>query len=398
MPSEDAAALVEETGDAIANDQFDLAEQKLDAASTIYDSLTRKEAADARRIRAARDSGSPPLGTMEQLDAYLRQLNSTRLLRVSFLTGTAAYLLDPLAEDAAKVTTLASDLVESERDAAAMVGDARDAATTVDLPAIPTITEAETSDTSVLVGQSVTLSVTVRNVGDDTSTDVSVAVDAEEGLDPVADSLTVADLPPDGEATRDVEIRTTESGESSLRLGLGPEEPPDNPTAVLSVADRTGVADDMLTSITTLEERLSNANLDQQTRESLQSRLDVARARAENFKQLAENDQTTAAKEAAEEANVALGDFLNALAGLSEGTLTSAQRRTFDQLATNGIEQTGLLQSEPSELAPYTDDSGIIAESGLREAVDDWVGREIDTTLLRDAIEAWRTETVVTNT
>lgn len=51
---------------------------------------------------------------------------------------------------------------------------------------------------------------------------------------------------------------------------------------------------------------------------------------------------------------------------------------------------------EPSGLAAYANDDGIITENGLAEAVDDWVAREINTALLRDAIEAWRTETIVT--
>jgi hypothetical protein len=397
MPSEDAAALVEEISAAITNDQFGLAERKLDTVRNTYEGLTRTEAADERRIRAARDSGSPPLGTMEQLDAYLRQLNGTRLLRVSFLTGMAAYLLDPLAKDAANVTTIASDLVESERDAAAMVGDARDAATAVDLPAIPTITETESSETSVLVGRSLTLSVTVRNVGDDTATDVGVTVDAEDGLDPATESLSFDTLPPGEERTRTVEVTATAPGESSISLGVGPEEPADTPAVVVSVAEPTGISDDVLGSITTLEERVTNANLEPTTRESLQSNLDTARARAEEFKRLAEDGQTSAAKEAAAAANVAFGDFLNAVAGLSDGALDPARRRAFNQLATNGIEQTAPILSEPSGLAAYANDSGIITESGLTEAVDDWVNRDIETALLRDAIDAWRAETVVTD-
>ncbi|MFB6102973.1 MAG: CARDB domain-containing protein [Haloplanus sp.] len=398
MPSENAATLVEETVAAIEDDDFSLADSKLTAASGVLDDIAREEVADERRIRAARNSNATSLGKTEQLDDYLRQLNGTRMLRSSFLAAAAAYLIDPLADDASTITDLGEDLVESERDAAAKVGDARDVADAVDLPATPTVVEAEASDTAVLVGQSLTVSVTVRNVGDEPATAVTVTVDAEDGLAPDVESLAFDTLPPGGEGTRTVEVSTTAPGESSISLGLGPAEPADTPAIAVSVAERTRITNDMLTSITTVEERLKNASLDEATRTSLQAKLDTARTRVKEAKQLFKNGQTADAKEAVKAANVALGDFLNAVAGLDDGAIESTRRRAFDRLTTNGIEQTGPLLKEPSGLAAYANDSGIITESGLTEAVDDWVNREIETALLRKAIDAWRAETVVTST
>lgn len=44
---------------------------------------------------------------------------------------------------------------------------------------------------------------------------------------------------------------------------------------------------------------------------------------------------------------------------------------------------------EPSPLAPYTDDSGVVQTEGLNLAIADWAAGEIDTEFLRRVIQAW---------
>jgi len=55
--------------------------------------------------------------------------------------------------------------------------------------------------------------------------------------------------------------------------------------------------------------------------------------------------------------------------------------------------------TEPSGLARYAGEDGVVGTDGLRLAIDDWRAGDIDTDLLRDVIEAWRSgEPVVTPT
>lgn len=48
------------------------------------------------------------------------------------------------------------------------------------------------------------------------------------------------------------------------------------------------------------------------------------------------------------------------------------------------------LTTGESPLEPYTDSDGVVSTTGLRQAIDDWRGDDLNTDLLRQTIDAWR--------
>jgi hypothetical protein len=70
-------------------------------------------------------------------------------------------------------------------------------------------------------------------------------------------------------------------------------------------------------------------------------------------------------------------------AGIAPGTYDVVVQVSGDEFTTTITVEAG------SPLSAYANDQGVVDDSGLSAAIDDWVSGEIDDDLLSQAIDAW---------
>ncbi|WP_435146037.1 CARDB domain-containing protein [Halobaculum sp. P14] len=202
---------------AVDNGETQLARTILGQISETYERGGEEFEAKVQRAMAAVEQGTLTESEREQLLQFTRNAAQTNLSRTGFLVEAVSFFEGDVGESSLVETTKRVKQAEQNIDSASEA--ATSTASNADITASPGLLGSSAPD-ELTQGTSVTLTVTVGNVGDAESGPLSLAVSTEDGLEPGQSSYGVGPLAGGARRRLDVELTGRSAGTHSVTLSL----------------------------------------------------------------------------------------------------------------------------------------------------------------------------------
>lgn len=213
--SPDINSLLTDFQNAIDDNDTELAQTLLLQLNNAYDERSADEQAEVQRSIAAIEEGNLTESEREDLFNLTKDMAQTKLARSNFLTVAVNYLESDEVESATEVTNTATDTQDAEDSLSTTSESAETVSDSVELDGTPTILNTN-APSEVVPDQSVTMSVTLGNVGDADTGELSIETASSDSVTPVDDSISVGSLSPDNQ--QDTELEFEVSGDGSVEL------------------------------------------------------------------------------------------------------------------------------------------------------------------------------------
>ena len=199
MSADKITKTLQEFGEAIASDDYDTADEILGELSDLYGNIRAEEMEVVNQLHAA--MGEEPLSSdeLENAHEYFGQKTSTNLARTGILAGGKMYLIDPYNTDEKDIVNGVEQLIDHEVKLQEQEGLARKILTEADVPATISILRVSDPAQQPIVGDPITLDVVIKNVGEETASNVEVTCEAPLEVEPTSETL--GDLAPGAERT-----------------------------------------------------------------------------------------------------------------------------------------------------------------------------------------------------
>ncbi|WP_135820538.1 CARDB domain-containing protein [Halostella litorea] len=181
-----------------------------------------EERSSVEQAALTREEDDPDRETLAALQAHIENATETSLDRAGFLGAATTYLEDRSA-DTGDVTDAADTLQGKERDLQSSAESVAETLESTTLPASVEVVAIDGAATERAVDEEFAVAATVENVGDRRAGDVTVTVEAEDGL--VASPDRRGPVPVEPGQRRDVEftVLATRPGEYSLDFRVDSE-------------------------------------------------------------------------------------------------------------------------------------------------------------------------------
>ena len=244
--------------DAVEADEFAEAKDALDRLNDLYDRVESEEAAHVKQIRRAISEGVIMGEEREVVQQYVGQKVSTGVARAGVMMGGGMYLLAPTEAEGSDIVEGVDELIEHEKEKVDRENLARSVVSDAELPAIASIVNVTKSQDSFVVGESIPIDVTVRNVGDSSASDLELSSKAD--LDVKPDSVSVGELDPGGERTLTFELAASE-GDYEVEFVLESDDAgSDSKRAVIAIRSKQSVTEFAAQSIEEIRELVDGEN------------------------------------------------------------------------------------------------------------------------------------------
>lgn len=208
----DVNDLLEDFRNALEAGEREVARTILGQLSDAYDRRGRDFEANVQRAMTALEEESLSEAEREELLRFTRVATQTNLNRTGFLIEAVSFFEGDQTE---------STLVETSQAVARSEQELEDASgtTSTSVGASPGLLGSSSPD-EVTEGSSVELTVTVGNVGDEESVPLSLAVSADEGIEPARSTYDVGALAGGERVEIAIEVTGTGSGERNVTVKL----------------------------------------------------------------------------------------------------------------------------------------------------------------------------------
>ena len=208
------AALLQEFADAIASGEYEEAEAVLELLRETYDERISREAARFERAVAVRSQSDISTEQQTRLDDHREQAIAVEFDRSAFLLEAASFLTDPENSDEESVLEASESLGQREQRFERVQEETQQDLTATTLPARIRILQVDAE--TLVVRDSSSLQVTVRNIGDEPATGVHVAVDGERAIQVDGTPATTDEIPAADTSSFTFDMSATEPGEYRL--------------------------------------------------------------------------------------------------------------------------------------------------------------------------------------
>ena len=244
--------------DAVEADEFAEAKDALDRLNDLYDRVESEEAAHVKQIRRAISEGVIMGEEREVVQQYVGQKVSTGVARAGVMMGGGMYLLAPTEAEGSDIVEGVDELIEHEKEKVDRENLARSVVSDAELPAIASILDITKSQDSFVVGDSIPVDVTARNVGDSSASDLELSTKVD--LDIKRDSISVGELEPGEERTLTFELVASE-GDYEVEFVLeSADAGSDSKRAELSIRSKQSVTEFAAQSIEEIRELVDGEN------------------------------------------------------------------------------------------------------------------------------------------
>lgn len=263
--------------------QSQLSAGELDAANDTFTELsgkyTEREAQDELafgRSKALRESGSVSGSLKDQLDAFENLYYQVELYRASVLGGVSFFFIDPTEASNSEVTSEMSKAIEVEKSFQGQLDELESELDSADVPPDLNIVATELSDTSVFLGDSTSVEVTVQNIGSDEASDVMLEVTGSDvSVSPASQSL--GDIGAAGTVTTSVTVSSDSQGVNEVEItATSSNAGTSSKTARVPFTTIIEVLENRVGSLEELEEAVSSSVLSGDVKDGLIDKLDAA--------------------------------------------------------------------------------------------------------------------------
>jgi len=199
---------------ALANGDYEAAEDALAELSELYEELEADERTLKRKVTALRETGDVAPDDHDALRRFLQTATATEFRRTGLLTGGLGLVVGDSPDELAPLDDLetsAADLEEQERSFRAAAETVEEATEEYDIPPRVTIRSVATPE-RIPLEEEKPVTVTVANVGDETAGDLELAVDGGEGVSIAPATVSVGTLGAGERAEETVDATGTSVG------------------------------------------------------------------------------------------------------------------------------------------------------------------------------------------
>lgn len=280
---------------------------QLDAAFEKMESTEARLSAQARSVR--RDQPLEP-AQAETLAAYDGTLGSVELARGALLAVGSMYVVEPEEIPATEVRQVIEQLQEFNSELKEQSDDVRQVLTSLDVPA-SLVVSASPDEGPYLKGQKTTISLTIKNVGTEPATAVSLEVDSQASATPK--KVNLGDLKPEDEITEPVTIQFKKAQQTTVSFEITSESGGDSEEELsFTVADKKALAEGALDIVAAVRDRIrDNESITGGQENSLVSQLEAAKKSLQRTLEEINDDRSQQANNALNTATRQLGAFLN---------------------------------------------------------------------------------------
>ena len=244
--------------DAVEADEFAEAEDVLGRLNDLYDRVESEEASRVKQIHGAVSEGAITGEEREVVQQYVGQKVATGVARVGVLMGGGMYLLSPGEVEGSDVLEGVDELIEHEKEKVDKENLARGVVSDAELPAFASIVDVTKSRDGFVVGDLISIDVTVQNVGDSPASDIELL--SRVDLDVKPDSVNVGELEPGAERTLTFELAASE-GDYEIEFVLeSADAGSDSKRAELSIRSKRSVTKFAAQSIGEIRELVDGKN------------------------------------------------------------------------------------------------------------------------------------------
>jgi hypothetical protein len=313
------------------------------------------------------------------------------------------YVNDPTAAEVDELRNTASRLISIENTLADAGATVESVTTDVEVPPELEITSVSRPGVRLTRGESITVELTILNVGSRPANSVILTHETDLTLSP--NEREISELEPEQRRTVPFEVTASSVGELSVRFEASSSNAGTASKSIpFVVLSRTDVYESVINTLQDLINKInSNDSISDTLGSELVSILNSATSDLEQAITELDAGNTTGANVAARQATVRIGEFLNSFSEV--GGLS----RTFSQTVENNAELAIEQISDTVEVLSINEaidrnDNGLIDDDEILRAIDLWRsdeavpgtgGKTIGGTKILELIDAWRNETEV---
>jgi hypothetical protein len=191
--SPEIESLLTDFQNAIEEDNIELAQTLLLQLKNQYDEQSEADQQLSKRAIQAIEEGEGSETEREKLFEFNKKIAQTKLARSNFLNVAISYLSAADATSTAEVTKTATETQNAETSLSIASKSADNVSKSVELTPTPTIIDTD-SPSEVVPTDTVTMSVTVSNVGDATTDDLSIHPQSTDGVTPIENVKSIGTL------------------------------------------------------------------------------------------------------------------------------------------------------------------------------------------------------------
>ena len=243
---------------AIDEDNTTLAQLLLLELNNAYADRVTEEEAETQQAVTAIEEGNLVESDRETMFELLSNQSHASLIRSNFLTVAISYLESSEGESATDVTEAASTARDAEESLTTARDGAASVAESVDIGATPAILNVDVPPEAV-VNETISVLVTIGNVGDGDTSDLSIRVLSSDTVTPTADSTSIGTLSGNTQSQTPVEVQLSGTAEVTVEVALSENgDTVDSSTATVSIADsastvREAISGDSAENLTAVE-------------------------------------------------------------------------------------------------------------------------------------------------
>lgn len=242
---------LDEVRAALKDEDYERLDAELDTYQAAYQESLLTERLTLRRSQLSRTEMEISSETQTMLTEYENQQGGTNTARAGLLAGGDILLFDPESADSSELVSGVSDLRNQETALNDRMTVARSAISDLDLPARIAILSAEPETRSPVFGSTVSIDVTVANIGDASTENVSFSAESSLSVSPSETSL--GSVAAEETETVSVTVTADEPGEHEVTFTA---ETTNADTASASASITVLTTDDLLSAATDLIEEL----------------------------------------------------------------------------------------------------------------------------------------------
>ncbi|MFD1525962.1 MULTISPECIES: CARDB domain-containing protein [Halolamina] len=234
----DLNTLLEQIAAAIDQERYEDAETIFQEIMKKYQTERNNEKELSAQINAARTSQNSSFDTVQELTSYLREANRTRVQRTELLSVVSTFLDNQLenttasesstlavqADSSSEVIDVISRTQDKEDEFADVTESATQLASTVSLPPTLKLSQVSVESSQIKTAESVPLTVTVTNVGDDFATDITVSVEPPESVKIDTSRIILPDLSANDSISKSFTITPESAGSHAITISVDSAE------------------------------------------------------------------------------------------------------------------------------------------------------------------------------
>ena len=242
---------LDEVRAALEDEDYERLDEGLDAYQAAYQENLPTERLTLRRSQLSRTEMEISSETQTTLTEYENQQGGTNTARAGLLAGGDILLFDPETADSSELVDGVSDLRNQETALNDRMTAARGVISDLDLPARIAILSVEPETRSPVFGSTVSIDVTVANIGDESAENVSLGVESSLPVSP--SETTLGSVAAEETETLSVAVTADEPGEHEITFTA---ETANADTASVSEPITVLTKDDLLSAATDLIKEL----------------------------------------------------------------------------------------------------------------------------------------------